>query len=240
MEDKGQIAGRGKPNWRRRRAWKWTLICFAILLAAGAASVFAIDYRVEQIGRTMLVSVEDAPLGDAIIVLGAYVAPDGTVSDMLRDRLEYGYQLYAAGKAPKIIVSGDHGREDYNEVGAMRDYLLQKGVPAEDIFMDHAGFSTYDTVYRARDIFLVDKPLFVSQQYHVIRTLYTARQLGMDAHGVAADTCVYPGMAKYRIREYASRCKAYLQAELFVPEPKYLGEVIPVWGNGTVTDDSNE
>lgn len=234
MRDK--YANRIMPQ---RRKWKkWTLICLAILLVVGAASIVAVDYRVEQIGKTMLVDIEDAPRGDAIVVLGAYVAPDGTVSDMLRDRLDYGYKLYVAGKAPKIIVSGDHGREDYNEVGAMRDYLLSKGVPAEDIFMDHAGFSTYDTVYRARDIFLVEKPLFVSQQYHVVRVLYTAKQLGMDAYGVASDAYIYPGMLKYRLREYASRCKAYLQAELFVPEPKFLGHTIPVWGDGTVTDDS--
>lgn len=221
----------------RRQRFIWVLICLAALLAVGTASIFAIDYRVESIGKTMLTSVEDAPSGDAIVVLGAYVAPDGTVSDMLRDRLDYGLTLYLAGKAPKIIVSGDHGRDDYDEVNAMRLYLQAKGVPREDIFMDHAGFSTYDTVYRTSEIFLAKRPLFVSQKYHVLRTLYTAKQLGLDAHGVASDTRDYQGMGFYRLREYASRCKAFLQAEILVPQPKYLGEAIPVWGDGTVTDD---
>ena len=224
----------------RCRILKWMLICLAVILAAGTAAILAIDYRIEGIGKTMLTSVGEAPVGDAIIVLGAYVSPEGTVSDMLRDRLDFGLALYRAGKAPKIIVSGDHGREDYDEVNAMRRYLQEREVPREDIFMDHAGFSTYDTVYRARDVFLVEKPLFVSQQYHVLRALYTAKQLGMDAHGVASDTQAYKGMGFYRLREYASRCKAFIQAELLVPQPKYLGDAIPVWGNGSVTDDRVE
>lgn len=107
----------------------------------------------ESTGKQMLVTKDTAPESDAIIVLGAYVQPDGQVSEMLRDRLEMGYALYAAGKAPKIIVSGDHGTQEYDEVNAMRAYLQEKGVPREDIFMDHAGFDTYDSLCRAKVCF---------------------------------------------------------------------------------------
>ena len=153
---------------------------------------------------------------------------------MLRDRLEMG-MLGAAGKAPKIIVSGDHGTQGYDEVNAMRAYLQEKGVPREDIFMDHAGFDTYDSLCRAKDVFLAQKVIVVSQEYHVLRALYIAKKhrAGCLRRG-SADTYVYYGMPYYRMREYPARVKAFLQAQVFRPEPKFLGDPIPVWGDGIV------
>lgn len=219
---------------------RWILLAIVIVGVLGAAAVWGIDYYVESTGKERMTSLDAAPESDAILVLGAYVTPDGQVSEMLRDRLDMGYALYAAGKAPKIIVSGDHGTVSYDEVNAMRAYLQEKGVPRADIFMDHAGFDTYDSLCRAKDVFMAQKLLVVSQAYHLYRALYIAKQIGLDAAGVGADTYEYPGMPYYRLREYPARVKAFLQAQVFKPEPKFLGDPIPVWGDGIVTGDGKE
>ena len=131
---------------------------------------------------------------------------------------------------------GDHGREDYDEVGAMKDYAIENGVPSENVFMDHAGFSTYETVYRAKEIFEADKVIIVTQEYHLYRALYIAEQLGVDAYGVSSDLNTYAGQSMRDAREVLARCKDWLMC-IFKPEPTYLGEAIPVSGNGDVTND---
>lgn len=209
------------------------LICAVII--AGAA--LFINWNVSSQGTRYIVSSENAPSVDAVIIPGAYVLPDGRVSEMLADRLITALDLYRNGKASRIIVSGDHGTKAYDEVNAMRLFLQERGVPREHIFMDHAGFDTYDSIYRARDVFIVKKALIVTQEYHLLRALYIARKLGIEAYGVTADRYVYPNMAYYRIREVGARVKAFLQAGIFKPEPKYLGVAIPVSGDGRDTDD---
>ncbi len=124
-----------------------------------AIMILAVDYYVSKTGQKYLYEYEEVPEADAIIVLGAYVFPEGRVSDMLADRLNYGYKLFDKNKSNRIIVSGDNGQVGYDEVNGMRQFLQSKGVPRENIFMDHAGFSTYDTLYRAKDVFLVKKLL---------------------------------------------------------------------------------
>jgi len=199
--------------------------------------ILLIDFYIEKTGNKYLMEPEDVPQVDAIIVLGAYVFPDGTVSEMLADRLDVGLKLYNANKSTRIVVSGDHGRKEYDEVNAMREYLQSKGVPREAIFMDHAGFDTYNSLYRARDIFQIKKAILVSQGYHLKRALYISRKLGIEGYGVPSDKYEYPGMKYYRIREVGARFKAFLQAGIFKPEPKYLGETIPIWKSGELTDD---
>ncbi|MFZ5351895.1 MAG: SanA/YdcF family protein [Bacillota bacterium] len=216
---------------------KRIIMIFIISVFSMISGILYIDYHVSSIGKKMLVKPENTFCADAILILGAYVHPGGKVSGMLADRLNHGYELYKAGKAPKIVVSGDHGQKSYDEVNAMRIYLENKGVPREDIFMDHAGFNTYDSIYRLRDIFLVEKAIIVSQEYHTLRALYIAERLGVDACGVGADTYIYPKMAYYRFREVGARLKAFITAGIFKPEPKYLGKTIPIWLSGTLTDD---
>ena len=133
-------------------------------------------------------------------------------------------------------MSGDHGREHYNEVGAMKNYALERSVPSENVFMDHAGFSTYETMYRAKEIFKAKKVVIVTQEYHLYRALYIARQLGLEAYGVAADVRTYGGQSMRDAREVLARCKDFALC-LFKPEPTYLGDPIPVSGNGDVTND---
>ena len=169
-------------------------------------------------------------------MLGCFVESDGTPCDLLRDRLDRGIELYKSGAAPKIIMSGDHGTVEYDEVNAMKQYAIDSGIPSCDIFMDHAGFSTYESVYRARDVFAADKIIIVTQEYHLTRALYIAEKLGVEAYGVASDYHTYSGQASRDLREVLARNKDFATS-IFKPKPTYLGEVIPVSGNGDSTND---
>lgn len=180
---------------------------------------------------------ENSQKYDCILILGAGVRNDGTPSKMLEERLSCGLSLYNAGVSGKIIVSGDHGQENYDEVNAMKYWLVEKGVPSENIFMDHAGFSTYDSIYRARAIFLAHTVCVVSQKYHLYRALYLSDALSLDAVGVNAQKQVYSGHEMREIREILARSKDTVSA-LFKPKPKYLGKTIPVFGDGNVTNDT--
>lgn len=183
-----------------------------------------------------MVEPAQAKPADAVIILGAYVRPDGALSWILRDRLDTGLELYRAGLAPKILVSGDHGQKNYNEVQAMKDYLLDHDVPAQDIFMDHAGFDTYDSLYRARDIFQVKSAIIVTQNFHLPRALYIARRLGIETQGVQA-RLYYPWWYANTIRDSLARVKAYLDVEILKSKPRHLGEIIPISGDGRATQD---
>lgn len=211
------------------------LLCLAVV---GVATLFIINSCVKSAGKNRILTVEQAAEledVDCIIVLGCQVKDDGSLSHMLRDRLMRGLELYEAGAAPKLLMSGDHGREDYDEVGAMKDYAIENGVPSEDVFMDHAGFSTYETIYRAKEIFEADKVIIVTQEYHLYRALYIAEQFGVDAYGVSADLNTYAGQSMRDFREVLARCKDWAMC-IFKPEPTYLGDAIPVSGNGDITN----
>lgn len=178
---------------------------------------------------------EAAPAAPVAIVLGARVFPSGAPSAILADRLETAVALYESGRVQKLLLSGDHGHSSYDEANAMLEYVRAHGVPEEDIFTDHAGFSTYDTMYRARDVFLVAEALVVTQRFHLDRAVYTARALGIEAVGVAADLRPYPGEPRFRTREWFARVKAVFQLHVTRPEPRYLGPVIPIDGDGRAT-----
>jgi vancomycin permeability regulator SanA len=212
-------------------------ISLAVLVLLG--SVFGLtNYHVEQAGEKYIFSADQVPDAEVVLVLGAYVLPNGNVSTMLNDRLMVGYELYKNGKAPRILVSGDHGQTNYDEVNTMKSFLKAKGVPSQDIFMDHAGFSTYESMYRARDIFQVKKVIIVTQHYHLKRAVFIARELGVEAYGVASDLHNYgPVMAQYQLREMAARNKDFWLAKIIKPQPTFLGDAIPVFGDGRATDD---
>ena len=226
----------------KKKKKKPLLVIFTVLLCLcllGVGAVLGVNAYVKATTAPLLLSSEEAAelaQVDCIIVLGCQVKADGTPSHMLQDRLERGIELYKLGAAPKLIMSGDHGQTEYNEVGTMKQYAIDAGVPSEDIFMDHAGFSTYETVYRAKEIFDAEKVLIVTQEYHLYRALYIAESLGLDAHGVASDYRTYSGQAARDFRELLARCKDFLTS-IFQPEPTYLGKTIPVSGNGDITND---
>ena len=154
---------------------------------------------------------------------------------MLRDRLDEGIALYKAGCAPKILMSGDHGSQYYNEVSVMKKYAIEQGVPSEDIFLDHAGFSTYESMYRARAIFGAEKVVIVTQKYHLTRAVYNAKKLRMDAYGVAAKPVKYGGQTIRNIREYLAISKDFIMT-FIKPEPTVLGNPISLDGSGDVTN----
>ena len=172
---------------------------------------------------------------DCILILGARVWDTGP-GPMLADRLLQGIELYKAGVSDRLLVSGDHGTKEYDEVNAMKNYAIEHGVPSEHIFMDHAGFSTYDSMYRARDVFQVKKVIIVTQEFHLYRSLYIANKLGLDAYGVASDLRPYARQEYVEIREVLARIKDFFKVAI-QPEPTYLGDPIPIDGNGDATND---
>ena len=172
---------------------------------------------------------------DCILVLGAG-AWGNSPSPLLGDRLDKGIELYEKNVAPKILMSGDHGQIEYDEVNVMKDYALEKNIPSNDIFMDHAGFSTYESMYRAKAIFKAKRIVIVTQEYHLYRSLYIADKLGLEAYGVAAIENNYAGQYYRDAREFLARNKDFVKV-IFKPKPTYLGEEIPITGNGNITND---
>lgn len=172
---------------------------------------------------------------DAIVVLGASVFADGTPSGILQDRLDDGIELYKAGVAPKLIMSGDNSTVSYNEVKAMKDYAISQGVPSQDIFCDHAGFSTYESMYRAKNVFGAERIVVATQTYHLYRALYAAQGLGLEAIGVASDYHDYSKQFQYDMREIPARTKDFFKT-LFKAPSTFVGDPISLNQSGDVTD----
>ena len=225
---------------KTKKIWlKWLAISLAALLLLGIGGIFGLDAYVVGSVKDRVLTVEQASAltdVDCILVLGCGVRDDGTPSAMLRDRLIQGITLYKAGAAPKLLMSGDHGRTDYNEVGTMKAIAIEAGIPSEDIFMDHAGFSTYESLWRAKEIFGAKKVIIVTQKYHLYRALYVAERLGIEAYGVDTDYRSYSGQKMRDIREIAARCKDVFTTAFKTP-PTYGGEAIPINGSGDLTND---
>ena len=224
---------------RARRILWICLIAFLALCMVGAGTIFGIDAYVVQSTSNQILSPEDAALlenVDCILVLGCGVRNDGTPSDMLEDRLCRSVELFQANAAPKLLMSGDHGQVSYNEVWTMKQYAMDRGIASADIFMDHAGFSTYESIYRARDIFQCKKIIIISQEYHLFRALYIANALGIEAYGVHADYRSYTGQLSYDLREILARNKDFMTA-IIKPLPTHLGDAIPIWSDGDLTND---
>ena len=172
---------------------------------------------------------------DAILVLGCKVNPDGTPSMMLTNRVEKGIELYEK-TGIKILLSGDHDTKGYDEVNTMKD-MVKDNIPKKDIFLDHAGLSTYDSIYRAKNIYGINKMIIVTQKYHLYRALYIASKLGIEAYGIEADNIPYPFInIKNEIREVLARDKDFFKL-IFKPKSKYMGEPIDIHSSGEITFD---
>ena len=209
-----------------------------MLILIFGVSVLAINFFVKIVTKNRILKKEEySKLEDidCIIVLGAGIWGDKP-SPMLEDRLKEAISLYNQNISSKIIMSGDHGKEEYDEVNIMKEYAIEQGVKSEDIFMDHAGFSTYESMYRAKEIFEANKVVIVTQKYHLYRALYIAKQLGIEAYGVNSDSRKYVGEIYREAREIIARDKDFIKC-IFKPQPKYLGETIPVNGDGNITND---
>lgn len=221
---------------------KWiirTLIIVLVLGCLGAATLLGINGYVKASTTPAILSPEQAAELeniDCILVLGCKVKDNGVPSDMLADRLRRGVELFRLGAAPKLLMTGDHGREGYDEVDAMKQYAVDEGVASSHVFMDHAGFSTYESMYRAKEIFQTKKIIIVTQEYHLYRAIYIARSLGLEAYGVSSNYRNYVGQTGREVREILARVKDFATS-LLQPLPTYCGETIPISGDGNLTND---
>lgn len=229
-----------KTKKRTSRRLVSIFLCLCIL---GITAVTVINAGVKISTEDQILTSEEAARlenVDCILVLGCLVRDDGSPSHMLQDRLRRGIELYDLGAAPKLLMSGDHGRVEYDEVATMKQYAIDAGIASEDVFMDHAGFSTYESIYRAKEIFQAEKILIVTQEYHLYRALHIANRLGLEAYGVSSDYRTYVGQSMRDFREMLARVKDFGTC-IFKPRPTYLGDAIPIFGDGNLTnDDTND
>lgn len=206
------------------------LVVYAFL-AALAVGLFVLisNAKVLFASRDLVVNdlsgLRPAP---AVIVLGAGVYGDDSLTPVFKERVDMAVAVYQAGLAEKILVSGDNGTYNYNEVSPAHLYLTQVGIPPEDIFLDYAGFDTYDTMYRARAIFGVESAIISTQEFHLPRALFIADALGIEAQGIYRPQ---PKTNHYQLREVLARVKAVFDVR-FHSWPEYLGEMIPIEGDG--------
>lgn len=204
-------------------------ITACLILLAGAA--LALPRLITALyARPRLVSVQDAPQKGVAIVFGAGLQRDGAPTPVLRDRVAAAAELYFSGKVKKILMSGDNRFVDYNEPGAMAAYAVSLGVPAEDIVLDYAGRRTYDTCYRARQIFGLQEALLVTQRFHLPRALYLCNSLGVQALGVDADRRAYRRRSQliWHLRETPATLVALWEIHISHPTP-VLGDPEPIF-----------
>lgn len=210
------------------------------LFIVGIFSILAIQVRVINSTRNQIMPIEEvANLEDVdcVLILGAGIDNDNKPSLMLKERLDTGIDIYNTNVSDKIVMSGDHTRNDHDEVNVMKNYVTSNSeIESSSIFMDHAGISTYDSIYRAKKIFGIKKMIIVTQEYHLYRALYIANNLGIEAYGVNATKKIYDGQKGRDLREVAARCKDFIKV-LFKPESKFLGNIISLDESGNVTND---
>jgi len=209
-----------------RRLYFFIVLCFGLLI------IFIIVTNIVFYAWTRVYiynDTADIPNAEVALIPGAAILEDGALSSIFIDRVDIAIKLYEAKKVSKILVSGDNSTDSHNEVNPVRLYLISKGVPDQDIFLDHAGFDTYSTMYRARDIFGVSSALVTTQSFHLPRATFIARMLGIKAYGVNADI----GHILFRnyVREFFANEKAMFDL-IFNRKPKYLGDKIPIIGDG--------
>ncbi len=206
-------------------AFSFTVIVFGFLTVSNA-------YVLLTTKKDIVLSIDKLEPSQTVLVLGAGVYANGQLSPILKDRVDTALLIYKAGKVNRILVSGDNSSFTYNEVVPVREYLLQQGVPPSHIFLDYAGFNTYDSMYRARDIFGVDSAIVVTQEFHIPRATYIADSLGIQVQGYpSAITEIY---FSNHIREVFARTKSVLEV-ISQRKPKFLGETFPIEGDGRET-----
>jgi len=214
-----------RPTTRKRR-WFFLAMLVAALLGVGlTAWTFSGRYQDSFFTTSELSSI---PNRSVAVVFGAGYWSNGALSDVLRDRLDAAIKLYRAGRVKKLLFSGDNRVEDYNEPARMEEYALAQGVPKEDLILDYAGRRTYDTCYRARDIFMISDAILVTQRYHLPRALATCRGLGLDVIGFIADRTPYVHIRWYQFREIPALWRTWWDLYIAHPTP-VLGEPLPIF-----------
>lgn len=209
-----------------------------IVLCIIIVSIFAINCYVVLSIKSKIISSEDYKKNgyfQCIVVLGGGIRGNQP-SPLLQDRLDKAIELYFIGLAPKIIMSGDDSGDKHNEVKVMKNYAIEKGVPSQDIFLDHEGYSTYDTMYRLKNAFGVKKALIVTNRYHLYRSIYIANSMGINAYGVAADTVKRKWPITREVREVLARDKDFFKC-ILKSSDDYFGDRIDITSNGDVTNE---
>lgn len=213
--------------------FKLLLGLFLVLISVVAAGVLLVNWQVYSVTQPLIFKANQlSGEYETGIVLGAKVYTDGRLSGVVQDRADTAVNLYQRQKIRKILVSGDHGQKTYDEVNAIKDYLLSQGIPKTDIFLDHAGFDTYDSIYRAKAIFQIHSAVIITQDFHLPRAVFIAQKLGLPAVGVSADIQNYGHMERVLVREKIAVVKAYVDV-LVHSQPKFLGEAIPITGESS-------
>ncbi len=208
------------------------LVMFGVLLIV--LGCFTTDlFIITATNSSIYYSVRSVPPEQAALVLGASVYSNGTLSSVLKERADAAAALYESGVVGKILVSGDDGTLQYDEVYPIGKYLEAKGIPRRDIFLDYAGFDTYSSMYRARAVFDVSSMVITTQRFHLPRALFLARVFGISAVGLDSSL---PGEKYFdnSLREIPASVKALLDV-LIARVPKYLGQQYPITGDGRVT-----
>jgi SanA protein len=219
---------------RRWHALFWPTLAVGVAVVLLALAVLVPNLMITQGAKPHIVqTVEEAPQAQCAIILGARIHEDGTPYPMFADRLDTAIRLYQSGKVDKLLLSGDNSKQPpYKEVEMMLRYVLARGVPEEDVFTDYTGYDTYDSMYRAREVFQVETMLIPTQDFHLSRSVYLARHLGLDATGVVADMRIYPDERQNATREILARVKAVLRLYVTQTEPSELGGPYPITGDG--------
>jgi SanA protein len=215
-----------------------TQLKLIILLAlVSILCFFSINIYMQKYARSYIYeSIQEVPEGYTALVLGAFVHGDGAPSQILEDRLETALELYHQHKIKRFLLSGDHGTQGYDEVNNMKDYLLMQGVDTADIFLDHAGFDTYNSVVRAKEIFDATDMVIITQEFHLSRAVYIARKKGLNATGMVADKHRYPSLTYLRVRESMAMVKAFGEV-MINRDPVFGGEKIPITGDSRLSYD---
>ncbi|MFA5211106.1 MAG: ElyC/SanA/YdcF family protein [Patescibacteria group bacterium] len=190
-----------------------------------------IQMKVDNFQDNIIYNIENVPTSSVALVFGASVFRNGTLSGVLEDRVETAVELYKNDKVKKILMTGDNGSSKYNEVVPMKDYAISKGVNPEDIILDYAGFDTYDSCYRAKEIFDLNnyEVIAVSQKFHLNRITYICENLGVKVYPLIADRHKYVDIDKMIWREIFAKIKAFFEIEFLHLKPKYLGEKVNVF-----------
>ncbi|MCK9611561.1 MAG: ElyC/SanA/YdcF family protein [Bacteroidales bacterium] len=215
---------------RLKKIFRYLILCLVVLF------VFANIIIYISSGKYIHSKIDKVPQSYTALIPGASVYASGEPSPILADRLDKGLELYKSGKIKRFLLSGDHGTRTYDEVNGMKKYLEKKGVPDSVLFTDHAGFDTYSSMVRARDVFEVDSVIIVTQKFHLHRALYIARKKGLEAYGYSSDMRKYSSINYLKIRETFANVKAFFEV-LFNVSPKFGGEKIPIRGDSSKSFD---
>ena len=214
----------------------WMPITIFVILSI---LLFIMDV-VQSVGEEKIISEKNIPKDiKVILVLGAGIENNGEICEMLMDRLKKAADLYKNIKDAKILLSGNHGKCNFDEAAAMKKYIMNisKDIKEDNIFLDHSGFSTYDSIYRAKNIYKVEEVIIVTNYYHLPRTLYIADKMKMEAFGIYSDTKDYINIDRYRERELLAQVKDFIYTNILKPKPKFLDEELPIdICNDKVTD----